>query len=128
MCCACRTMADEVVFVPYGKTVNDDAARIQYMSDMKGYSKTRLLPGFDIYEQAKGSLPQHLQNVRLGPVYFVLLLHSESNYFRGSPLSCTCFISHAGSGGAYVSAHDLCLSSGTQSVKSCDWIPSQQPL
>lgn len=50
--------------MPYGKTVNDDPARIKYMSDMKGYSKTRLLPGFDIYEKAKGSLPPHLQNVR----------------------------------------------------------------
>ena len=64
-CWACRTIADHVKFVPYGKSVNDDPERIQYMTDMKGYCKKRLLPCFDVYEQTKGSLPKHLAEVTI---------------------------------------------------------------
>ncbi len=59
----CRTIADHVKFVPYGMSYNDDPARIQYMSDMKGYCKAVLLPCFDLYEETKGSLPKHLAEV-----------------------------------------------------------------
>ena len=58
-----RTITDHVKFVPYGLSVNDDEARIQYMSDMKGYCKAVLLPCFDLYEEVHGSLPKHLSEV-----------------------------------------------------------------
>lgn len=63
-CFLCRTITDHVKFVPYGLSVNDDASRIQYMTDMKGYCKTILLPCFDLYEETQGSLPKHLTEVQ----------------------------------------------------------------
>jgi hypothetical protein len=62
-CSLCRTVTDEVVFVPYGKSINSDAGRIKYMADMKGYCREILLPCFDIYEKEKGGLPKHLGEV-----------------------------------------------------------------
>ncbi|CAL8464659.1 g4194 [Coccomyxa elongata] len=59
-----KTITDHVKFVPYGMSYNDDPARIQYMSDMKGYCKAVLLPCFDLYEETKGSLPKHLAEIR----------------------------------------------------------------
>ncbi|KAK9904717.1 hypothetical protein WJX75_001194 [Coccomyxa subellipsoidea] len=59
-----KTITDHVKFVPYGLSVNDDASRIQYMTDMKGYCKTILLPCFDLYEETQGSLPKHLTEIR----------------------------------------------------------------
>ena len=57
-------MADHVKFVPYGKSVNCDPERMQYMRDMKGYCKSLLLPGFAFFEEQKGSaLPKHLAEV-----------------------------------------------------------------
>lgn len=59
----CRTIADHVKFTPYGKSVDNNPERIQYMINMKGYCKIRLLPCFDIYEAEMGSLPKHLKEV-----------------------------------------------------------------
>lgn len=61
---ACRTIADHVKFVPYGKSVNNDPGRIQYILNMKGYCKTTLLPCFELYETTIGPLPKHLIEVR----------------------------------------------------------------
>jgi len=62
-----------VKFVPYGKSVNNDQERIQYLLDMKGYCKSILLPCFDIYEETKGcSLPKHLAEVGTQPHIFPL--------------------------------------------------------
>lgn len=68
----CRTVTDHVKFVPYGKSVNDDASRIQYMTDMKGYCKHVLLPCFDLYEEVKGSLPKHLAEVGIELTQYLL--------------------------------------------------------
>ena len=71
-----------MVFVPYGKSVNNDPVRMQYMRDMKGYCKSLLLPGFAFFEEQKGaSLPKHLAEVsRLcaqnGVITLISRLHS----------------------------------------------------
>ena len=57
-------MVDQLLFVPYGKTVNRDPERIQYMRDLMGFCRKTLLPNVAIYEQSRGSLPKHLQEVR----------------------------------------------------------------
>ena len=90
---ACRTIADHVEFVPYGKSVNDDPARIKYMTDMKGYCKKRLLPCFDVYEQTKGSLPKHLAEVtvtaRICMMVCKVMIVVQCNGFRvWLPHSC----------------------------------------
>lgn len=54
-------------FVPYGKSVNDDPGRIQYVLNMKGYCKTTLLPCFELYESTIGPLPKHLTEVMHRP-------------------------------------------------------------
>ena len=59
-----RTITDQLQFVPYGKSVNNDPVRMQYMEDMMGYCKTILIPNVNVYEQLRGGLPKHLQNVR----------------------------------------------------------------
>ena len=61
----CRTIADHVKFVPYGKSVDNNPTRIQYILNMKGYCKTTLLPCFKLYEDTVGPLPKHLIEVRL---------------------------------------------------------------
>ena len=60
---ACRTIADHVKFVPYGKSVDNNPGRIQYILNMKGYCKTTLLPCFKLYEDTIGPLPKHLIEV-----------------------------------------------------------------
>ncbi len=62
---ACRTIADHVKFVPYGKSINNDQGRIQYILNMKGYCKTTLLPCFELYEKTVGPLPKHLIEVMI---------------------------------------------------------------
>ena len=62
---ACRTMLDQLVFVPYGETRNKDPVRIQYMRDLMGFCRETLLPNVAVYEQTKGGLPKHLQEVLL---------------------------------------------------------------
>ena len=47
-------------FVPYGKSINNDQGRIQYILNMKGYCKTTLLPCFELYEKTVGPLAQAL--------------------------------------------------------------------
>ena len=62
--CLIRTIIDQLLFVPYGETRNKDPERIQYMRDLMGFCRETLLPNVAVYEQAKGGLPKHLQEVR----------------------------------------------------------------
>lgn len=61
----CRTVQDNAVFVPYGESMDADMERIQYMRDMKGYCKMVMPRGLAVLEEDRGTLPDHLIEVRI---------------------------------------------------------------
>ena len=61
---SCRTVQDNAVVVPYGESIDEDMGRIKYLRDMKGYCKVVMPRGLAVIEKDRGSLPEHLVEVR----------------------------------------------------------------